>query len=175
MPKQQFQALFFIIRRIAYLAWLFYMQWGHTTLLLFDWSKLDDKRSEQSNGGSNEFIWWLIKLNTLKKVHDASLQNLSIIFTFISKGGNRSNGGSNEFIWWLIKPDSLKKVCDTSFVEPFHWFYIHVKMWQQNKDRRGLHEEANLQTKPPRNSCLPLWPLDYMQEAHYTTFDASDG
>ena len=59
------------------------------------------------------------------------LRNLSTVSTFISKGGNRSNAGSNEFIWWLIEPNSLKKVRDTSFAELFHWFYIHIKMWQQ--------------------------------------------
>jgi len=41
------------------------------------------------HGGSNEFIWWLIKLNSLKKVHDASLQNLSIESTFISRCGDQ--------------------------------------------------------------------------------------
>jgi len=43
-----------------------------------------------SHGGLNEFIWWLIKPNSLKKVRDASLQNLFIVFTFISRCDDRS-------------------------------------------------------------------------------------
>jgi len=42
---------------------------------MFDRSKLDDKEHEQPDGGSNVFLWWLIKANSLKKVHGASLKN----------------------------------------------------------------------------------------------------
>ena len=30
------------------------------------------------------------------------------------------------------------------FAESFHGFHVYMKMWQQNEDQRGLHEEANL-------------------------------
>jgi len=56
--------------------------------------------SIDSHGGSNEFIWWLIKPNSLKKVCDASLQNFFIVFIFISKCGNQMK----------IKEDSTRKI-----------------------------------------------------------------
>jgi len=43
-----------------------------------------------SYGGWNEFIWWLIKLNSLKRVSNASLKNLSSVSIFILRCGNRS-------------------------------------------------------------------------------------
>jgi len=158
---------------MAYLVWLFYMQWGHTSLLLFDRSKLTQQQKVRT-------IKWMIKwvymiAYQVKLIEEASwcifwrtfslfshsyrkvvtdrmndqmslsdglssqthwrrfvthlLQNLSTVSSFISKGGNRSNAWSNEFIWWLTKSNSLKKVRDASFAESFHCFHIHIKMW----------------------------------------------
>jgi len=53
----------------------------------------------------------------------------------------------------LIEEDSRRV-----FAEPFHYFHIHIKMWQPNEDQRELHEEFNLQTKPLQNSYLSLCP-----------------
>jgi len=44
--------------------------------------------SIDSHGWSNEFIWWFIKPSSLEKDRDVSLQNLSIVSTFISKCGD---------------------------------------------------------------------------------------
>jgi len=77
---------------MAYLTWLFHMWWWYVSLLLFDRSKLDST-TEHSNSlmnWLNEFIWWLIKLNSLKKVRDTSLQNLFNVSTSINRCGDRS-------------------------------------------------------------------------------------
>ena len=43
-----------------------------------------------SHEGSNKFIWWLIKPNSLKKIRDASLQNVSIVSRFVLRCGDWS-------------------------------------------------------------------------------------
>jgi len=67
----------------------------------------------------NEFIRWLIKLNSLKKVRDASLQNLSIVSTFISRCGVRSTLIENQMSYLmayqakLIKKRFVMRLCRT--------------------------------------------------------------
>ena len=56
--------------------------------------------SIDSHGGSNEFVCWLIKPNSLKKVCNTSLQNFFIISTCISKCSNHMK----------IKEDSMRRL-----------------------------------------------------------------
>ena len=74
MPKQQFQALFFIIKMMVYLAWLLYIQWWHASLLLFHRSNLDQRPKGLNNQMEDQISlsYDFIKPNSLKKVHDAS-------------------------------------------------------------------------------------------------------
>ena len=106
---------------MVYLAWLFYIQWWHTSLLLFDRSKLDPTTKGLNNQMEDQISLsdGLSSQTYSRRFVINLLQNLSTVFTFISKGGNRLNGGSNEFIWWLIKLNSLKKVRDASLENIF--------------------------------------------------------
>ena len=99
--------------------------------------------SIDSDGGLNKFIWWLIKPNSLKKVRNASLQNISIVSTFILRLGDQSTLMENRMSLsdglssQLIEEDSWR-----IFAETFHYFNIHIKVWQANEDQRELHKKG---------------------------------
>jgi len=38
------------------------------------------------------------------------------------------------------------------FSEPFHFFHIHIKMWQSNEDQTRLHKESYSPDNTQRNS-----------------------
>ena len=83
---------------------------------------------------TNEFIWWLIKPNSLKKVRDAFSYRIFPLFSCsYKKHGDRLNQRSKEFSWWLVKSNSLKKVRDTSFCKIF-------PKWKQDKDWQRVHD-----------------------------------
>jgi len=108
----------------------------------------------------NEFIWWLIKSNLLKKVRDASLQNLFTVSTFISRCGHRSTlmmRWLNEFIWWLIKSKSLKKVRDTSLQNIFTVSTFISKCGDWMRVKEDYMRKVNLRTNFPQNSYRPPW------------------
>ena len=142
---------------MAYLAWLFYMQWWHTSLLLFDWSieaRPNDKRSDRSN----EFIWWVIKLKWLKKVYDASLQNFFTVFTFISRCGDRST----LMVGWMSLSDGLSSQTHwrrlvmhfyRTFLLFSHLYQSVATEWGSERTPRGrLISEQN-----PRGIHIHLW------------------
>jgi len=104
-----------------------------TCLLLFDRLKFDSTTEHPISQMNwlNEFIWWLIKPNSLKKVRDASLQNFFNVFTFILRCGDWSTPMVDEmslsdgFQVKLIEKDSW-----CIFTELFQCFHIHIKMWR---------------------------------------------
>ena len=97
-----------------------------------------------SHGGSNEFIWWLIKSNSLKKIRDTSLQNLFTVFTLISRCGDRStlmenqmslsNGLSSQTHWrrfvthhcrtFRLYPHSYQVVVIDRLLWRIEWVYL---------------------------------------------------
>jgi len=131
MPKQQFQAFFFIIRRIVYLAWLFYIFWWHTSLLLFDWLKLDPTTKGRPIEWKIKWVyWWLIKPNSLKKVCDASFCRTfplfpcsyqNVVTDRMKDQMSLSDDLSSQTHWrrFVMHP----------FAEPFHCFHVPIKTW----------------------------------------------
>jgi len=104
--------------------------------------------SIDSLGGSNEFIWWLIKPNSLKNVRDVSLQKLSIVSTFISKCGNQMK----------MKEDSTRRLisrqntheihiylCEPQFICRRHTTPFQCLRWLKNRGN-------NLHLRPMKNS-----------------------
>ena len=91
----------------------------------------------------NEFIWWLIKSNSLKKVRDASLQNLSIIFTFISIWGDQLT----LMVDWMSLSEGLSsQTCEEGswciFAELFYYCHIHIKVGDWMRIREDSTEST---------------------------------
>ena len=152
MPKQRFQAdglfsLTFLCIMVAYLP----------ALVRSIKARPDDKRSDHTH----EFIWWLIKSNSLEKVFDAfSCRTFPLFPCSYQEHGGRSND-KHKWVYlmtYLAKSNSLKKVRDTSFGRIF-------PIWKQDKDWHIVHDGRQSSNrdlaKVMSTSLIPSSPIEW--------------
>ena len=95
-------------------------------------------------------LWWRIEwvymmayqANLLKKIHDASLQNLSIVSTFISRCGDRSTLMEQMSLSDGLSSQLIEEGLWRIFAEAFYCIHIHIKMWWSTliEDRMSLSD-----------------------------------